>query len=177
MKHAVDRGNREEQKSQPVKDFEPFKMSASPQRYQKRNRNVRTWKACARIFSLCPNKIHYCAKQAVLKIIFISQWDRAFNGQEYVYDITYVEQRGNLKHKILEELYIFVVQQNKGQGNYQVITKIKKVKKLVPKNITMRTDKEKTWKLTEDSHVHIQKKTIQEPGDDNRVDQSGLIVE
>jgi hypothetical protein len=92
MKHAVDRGNREEQKSQPVKDPEPSKMVAPPPRHQKGNRNVRTWKACAWIFSLCPNKIDYRAKQAVLKIIFISQWDRAFNWQKYVYDITHVEQ-------------------------------------------------------------------------------------
>ena len=92
MKHAVDRGNREEQKNQPVKDFKPFKMAAPPPRYQKRNRNVRTWKACAWILSLCPNKIYYCAKQAVLKIIFISKLDRPLNRQKYVYDITHVEQ-------------------------------------------------------------------------------------
>jgi hypothetical protein len=92
MEHAVDGSNREEQARQPVKDFEPFKMAAPPPRYQKRNRNVRTWKACAWIFSLCPNKIHYCAKQAVLKIIFISQLDRALNGQKYEYDTTHVEQ-------------------------------------------------------------------------------------
>jgi hypothetical protein len=177
MKHAIDGGNREKKKSQPVKELEPFKMFAPPPCYQKRNRNMRTRKGCAGIFTLCPNKIHDCAKQTVLKIIFISQWDRAFNGQEYVYDITHVKQRGNLKHKTLEEFYIFVVQQNECQGNYQIITKIKKVKKLVKKSIAMCAVKEKTGKLTEESHVQIQKKTIQEPGYDNRVDQSGLMVE
>jgi hypothetical protein len=176
MKHAVDRGNREGQKSQPVRYFEPFKMFASPPRYQKRNRNVRTWKSCARIFSLCPNKIHYCAKRAVLKIIFISQLDRAFNGQKYVYDITHVEQGRKLEHEALEYLYIFAVEQNAGQGNYQIITKIKKVKKLIEEGAALCTAEEETGKFTEDMHVQVKKKTIHELRYDNRVDQSGLIV-
>ncbi|MDO8312082.1 MAG: hypothetical protein Q7T25_09090, partial [Sideroxyarcus sp.] len=54
--------------------------------------------------------------------------------------------------------------------------KIEKVKKLVEEGIAMRAAKEKTGELTEDPHVQIQKKTIQEPGHDNRIDQSGLIV-
>ena len=58
MKHAVDRGNRQEQTSQPVKDFHPFKMGAPPPCNEKRSGNVGTWKGCARIFSLCVNKIH-----------------------------------------------------------------------------------------------------------------------
>ena len=112
----------------------------------------------------------------MLKIIFISQWDRAFNGQEYEDGITDVEQGGKLEHETLEEFYIFAVEQNAGQGNYQIITKIKKVKKLVEEGIAMRAAEQQTGKLTEDPHVQIQKKTIQESGYDNRVDQSGLIV-
>jgi hypothetical protein len=176
MKHAIDRGNREEQKSQPVKDFELFKLFAPPPRYQKHNCNVGTWKSCAWIFSLCPNKIHYCAKQAVLKIIFISQLGRALNGQKYEYDVTHVEQGGKLEYKTLEKFYIFAVEQNEGQRNYQIITKIKKVKKLVKESITMCTAEKKTGKLAEDTHVKIKKKAIQKFWCYNRVDQSGLIV-
>jgi hypothetical protein len=50
------------------------------------------------------------------------------------------------------------------------------VKKLVEEGIAMCTAEEETWKLAEDPYVQIQKKTIHKPGDDNRVNQSGLIV-
>ena len=63
-----------------------------------------------------------------------------------------------------------------GQGNYQIITKVKKVKKLVEKGIAMCAAEEKPGKFAEDTHVQIKKKTIQKFWHDNRVDQSGLIV-
>ena len=112
----------------------------------------------------------------MLKIIFISKWDRAFNGQEYVDGITDVEQGGKLEDEALEEFYIFTVEQNAGEGNYQIITKIKEMKKLVEKGIAMRDTEEKTGKFAEDPHVQIQKKPIQKSWYNNRVEQSGLIV-
>ena len=105
MKHAVDSGNRQEQKSQPVKDFHPFKMGAPPPRNEKRSGNVGTWKGCARIFSPV-NEIHRDPKQALLMKIFISQGDRSLNRQDYKEEITHVEQGGELEHEAFEELYI-----------------------------------------------------------------------
>jgi hypothetical protein len=107
MKHAVDGGNSQEEKSQPVKRFHPFKMSTPPPRCKQHSCNVGAWKSCARIFSLGVNKISYSPKQASVMKIFISQSDRSLNRQEYVDDITEVEQGGKLKNEALEELYIF----------------------------------------------------------------------
>ena len=42
-------------------------------------------------------------------IIFISQCDRSLNRQEYVNEITHIEQGGELEHEALEELYILAV--------------------------------------------------------------------
>jgi hypothetical protein len=119
---------------------------------------VGTWKSCAWIFSLRPNKIHYCAKQAVLKIIFISQLGRALNGQKYEYDVTHVEQGGKLEHKTLEKFYIFSVEQDEGQGNYQIITKVKKVKKLVEEGLVMCAAEEKTGKFPKIRTSRLRKK-------------------
>jgi hypothetical protein len=86
---------------------------------------------------------------------------RALNGQKYEYDVTHVEQGGKLEHKTLEKFYIFSVEQDEGQGNYQIITKVKKVKKLVEEGLVMCAAEEKTGKFSEDTHVQIKKKTIQ----------------
>jgi hypothetical protein len=106
MKHAVDSGNRQEQTSQPVKDFHPFKMGAPPPRNEKRSCNVGTWKGCARIFSLSVNKVDHCLKQAALMKIFISQGDRPLNRQEYEDEKTQVEQGGKLEYETLEKPYL-----------------------------------------------------------------------
>ena len=50
------------------------------------------------------------------------------------------------------------------------------MKKFVEESIPMVSIKEKTGKLAEDADVQIHKKAVQELGDDNSVDQSGLIV-
>jgi hypothetical protein len=176
MKHAVDSANGQEQKGQPVKNFHPFKMRAPPPRYKKRSCNVGAWKGCAGIFSLCVNKIDHCLKQAALLIIFISQCYRSLNRQEYEDDKTQVEQGGKLENEAPEELYILAEQQNAGQGNHQIITKIKKVKELVEEHIPMFPTEKKGWKFAEDSDIQIHEKAVKELGHDNAVDQPGLIV-
>jgi hypothetical protein len=176
MKHAVDCGNGQEQAGQPVKDFHPFKMRASPPGDKNRDCNVGTGKGCAGIFSFRVNKIDHCLKQAALMVIFISQCDRSLDRQEYVDDITQVEQAGELENEVLEELYILAEQQNAGQGNDQIITEVKEVKKLVEKCIPMYTAEEEGGKFAEDPDIQIHKKAIQELGHDNPVDQPGLIV-
>jgi hypothetical protein len=131
MKHAVDSGNGQEQAGQPVNDFHPFKLRAPPPRDKNHNCNVGTGKGSARIFSPRVNKIDRCLKRTALMIIFISQCDRSLNGQEYEDEITQVEQTRELENETFEELYILAEQQNAGQGNDQIITEVKKVKKLV----------------------------------------------
>ena len=42
-------------------------------------------------------------------IMFISQCDRSLNRQDYVDEITHVEQGGELEHEALKELYILAV--------------------------------------------------------------------
>jgi hypothetical protein len=108
--------------------------------------------------------------------VFISQGDRSLYGQEYEDEKTHVEQGGKLEHEALEELYILAEQQNAGQGNYQIITKVKKVKKLVEECIPMFPTEEKGGKFAEDPDVEIHKKAIEELGHDNPVDQPGLVV-
>jgi hypothetical protein len=137
MKHAVDSGNGQEQTGQPVRDFHPFKMLAPPPRYKKHSCNVGTWKGCARIFSLCVNKIRYCPKKAIVMKIFISQSDRTFNRQQDVNEKTQIEQRGKLEPEALEQFYLLAIKQNAGQGNYQIIIKVRKVKKLVEEGISV----------------------------------------
>jgi hypothetical protein len=112
----------------------------------------------------------------VLKIIFISQCERSLNGQEYIYDITNVEQAGKLEYETLEELCILAVQQNSGQGNYQVITEVKKMEKLIEKSASICLIEEKPREFAEDTDVQIHKKVIHEPGYDDPVNQSGLVV-
>ena len=106
VKHAVDSGHGQEQKGQPVSDFHPFKLPASPPGYKKRNGNVGTWKGGAGIFSPCVNRIDHGLKQAALMKIFISQGDRSLNRQEYEDEKTQVEQGGKLEHEALEELHL-----------------------------------------------------------------------
>ena len=53
---------------------------------------------------------------------------------------------------------------------------MKQVKKLVEESIPMFPMEEKTGKFAEDADVQVHKKTIHELGDDNSVDQSGLVV-
>ena len=109
-------------------------------------------------------------------ISFISQGYRSLNRQEYEDDKTQVEQGGKLENETLEELYILAKQQKAGQGNYQIITKVKKVKKLVEESIPMFPPEEKGGELAEDPNIQIHKKAIQEMRHDNPVDQPGLIV-
>jgi hypothetical protein len=177
MKHAVNSGNRQEQTSHPVKNFHPSKMLASPPRYEKRSGNMGTWKGCARIFCLCVNKIHDCPEKAVLMIILISQLDRTFNRQKYVDEKTHIEQRGKLEHEAFKEFCILPIQQNPGQGNYQIITKIKEMKKLVEECISPYSTEEKARKFAENPDVQIHKKAINELGYNNPVDQSGMVVQ
>jgi hypothetical protein len=113
----------------------------------------------------------------VLKITFISQLDGALNGQKYVYDIARVEQGGKLEHKTLEELCILAIQQNGGQGNYQIITKIKKMKKLIEKSTVICPAEEKHRGFAEDTDVQTHEKVVHEPGYDDSVNQSGLVVQ
>jgi hypothetical protein len=112
----------------------------------------------------------------VLKIIFISQCERSLNRQEYIYDITDVEQAGKLEYETLEELCILAVQQNSGQGNYQVIAEVKKMEKLIEKSTSICPIEEKPREFAEDKDVQIHEKVIQEPGYDDPVNQSGLVV-
>jgi len=109
-------------------------------------------------------------------IIFISQCYRSLNRQEYVDEVTKVEQGGELENEALEELYILAEQQNAGQGNDQIITKVKKVKKLVEECIPVFPKEEKGGKFAEDPDIQIHKKAVKELGHDNPVDQPGLIV-
>ena len=69
--------------------------------------------------------------------IFISQSDRSLNRQEYVNKITQVEQGGKLEQEALEQFYLLAVEQNAGQGNYQKIIKVRKMKKLVEEGIAV----------------------------------------
>jgi hypothetical protein len=110
-------------------------------------------------------------------IIFASQCYRSLNRQEYVDEVTQVEQGGELKNEALEKLHILAEQQNAGQGNYQIITKVKKVKKLVEECIPILPTEEKGGKFAEDPDIQIHKEAIKELGYDNPVDQPGLIVE
>ncbi len=71
MEHAVDSGNRQEQTGQPVGDFHPFKMRASPPCDKKRRCNVGAWKGCAGVFSPCVDKIDHCLKRAALMLVFL----------------------------------------------------------------------------------------------------------
>jgi hypothetical protein len=112
----------------------------------------------------------------MLKIIFISQCERSLNGQEYIYDITNVEQAGKLEYETLEELCILAVQQNSGQGNYQVITEVKEMEKLIEKSTFICPIEEKPGEFAEDTDVQIHEKVIQESGYDDPVNQSGLVV-
>jgi hypothetical protein len=109
-------------------------------------------------------------------IIFISQCDRSLNRQEDVDDITQVEQGGELENEALEELDILAEQQNAGQGDDQIISEVKEVKKLVEECIPLFSAKEKGGEFSEDPDIQIHKKAIQELGHDNPVDQPGLIV-
>lgn len=109
-------------------------------------------------------------------MIFISQCYRSLNRQEYEDDKTQVEQRGKLENEVLEEPYILAEEQNAGEGNYQIITKVKKVKKLVEEWIPMFPAEEKGGKFAEDPDIQIHKKAVKELGHDNPVDQPGLIV-
>jgi hypothetical protein len=109
-------------------------------------------------------------------IIFISQCYRSFNRQEYKDGETEIEQRGKLENEALEEPYILAEQQKAGQGNYQIITKVKEVKKLVEECIPLFPTEEKGGKFAEDPDIEIHEKVIEEPGHDNPVDQPGLIV-
>jgi hypothetical protein len=135
-------------------------MGASPPRDEKRSGNVGTWKGCSGIFSLCVNKVHDGPKQAVRMIVLISQGDRSLNGQEYEDEKTHVKQGGKLKNEALEELCILAEQQNAGQGNYQIITKVKKVKELVEERIPMFPIEEIAGKFAEDPDIQIHKKAI-----------------
>jgi hypothetical protein len=112
----------------------------------------------------------------VLKIIFISQCERSLNWQEYIYDITDVEQAGKLEYETFEELCILAVQQNSGRGNYQVIAKVKKMEKLIEKSASICPAEEKPRESAEDTNVQIHEKIIKEPGYDYPVNQSGLVV-
>ena len=176
MKHAVDRGNRQEQKSQPVKDFHPFKMGAPPPGNEKRSGNMGAWKGCAGIFSLGVNKIHESPERALVMSVFSTQGDRPLNRQDYEDEITDVEQGGELEHEALEEAYILAGQQNAGQGNDQIKTKVIKMKEFVEESIPRVSMEEESGKFTEDEDIQIHKKAVQELGDDNPVEQAGLIV-
>jgi len=109
-------------------------------------------------------------------IIFISQCYRTLNRQEYVDEITQVEQRRKLENGSLEELYILAKQQDTGQGNDQKITKVKEMKELVEEWIPLPPTEEKSGKFAEDPDIQIHKKAVKELRHDNRVDQPGLIV-
>ena len=61
-------------------------------------------------------------------------------------------------------------------GNCQVITKVKKVKKLVEECIPMFATEEKGGKFAEDPNIQIHKIVTKELGYDNPVDKPGLIV-
>jgi hypothetical protein len=103
-------------------------------------------------------------------VIFISQCYRSLNRQEYEDDKTQVEQGGKLENEALEELYILTEYQNAGQWYYQIITKVKKVKKLVEECIALFPTEEKGGKFAEDPDIQIHKKTIKELGHHNPVD-------
>jgi len=60
--------------------------------------------------------------------------------------------------------------------NCQIITKVKKVKKLVEECIPMFSTEKKSGKFAEDPDIQIHKKATKELGHDNPVDKPGLIV-
>ena len=61
-------------------------------------------------------------------------------------------------------------------GNREIITKVKKMKKLVQECISLFSPKEKGGKFAEDPYIQIQKIAAQELGHDSPVDKPGLIV-
>jgi hypothetical protein len=61
-------------------------------------------------------------------------------------------------------------------GNCQIVTKVKKVKKLVEKCIPMLATEEKGWKFAEYPDIQVHKIVTKELGHNNRVDKPGLII-